>query len=95
SNNYLMRRDVLIDKLKQNKAPFKQLQNIDDFELVYGARIVQINQYSNPNIGEMIVERLKSLEATPTESMRRILFELETHLLLKKFGSKTEEKVSA
>ncbi|TOH98368.1 hypothetical protein, partial [Vibrio parahaemolyticus] len=33
SNNYLMRRDVLIDKLKQNKAPFKQLQNIDDFEL--------------------------------------------------------------
>ncbi|EGR2224139.1 ankyrin repeat domain-containing protein [Vibrio parahaemolyticus] len=95
SNNYLMRRDVLIDKLKQNKAPFKQLQNIDDFELVYGARIVQMNQYSNPNIGEMIVERLKSLEATPTESMRRILFELETHLLLKKFGSKTEEKVSA
>ncbi|WP_415721260.1 ankyrin repeat domain-containing protein [Photobacterium ganghwense] len=95
SNNYLMRRDVLIDKLKQNKAPFKQLQNIDDFEVVYGARIIQVNQYSNPNIGDMIVERLKFLEATPTESMKRILFELEVHLLLKTFGSKTEEKVSA
>ncbi|MCG6388464.1 ankyrin repeat domain-containing protein [Vibrio fluvialis] len=95
SNNYLMRRDVLIDKLKQNKSPFKQLQNIDDFDLVYGARIIQANQYSNPNIGDMIVERLKFLEATPTESMKRILFELETHLLLNKFASKTEEKVSA
>ncbi|MDW1948703.1 hypothetical protein R7P34_16220 [Vibrio sp. 780] len=95
SNNYLMRRDVLIDKLKQNKAPFKQLQDIDDFEVVYGARIIQVNQYSNPNIVDMIVERLKFLEATPTESMKRILFELEAHLLLKKFDSKTEEKVSA
>ncbi|HIF9328911.1 TPA: ankyrin repeat domain-containing protein [Photobacterium damselae] len=95
SNNYLMRRDILINKLKQNKAPFKQLQSIDDFEVVYGARIIQVNQYSNPNIGDMIVERLKFLEATPAESMKRILFELETHLLLKKFGSKTEEKVSS
>ncbi|ASI96603.1 ankyrin repeat domain-containing protein [Vibrio rotiferianus] len=95
SNNHLMRRDILIDKLKQNKAPFKQLQDIDDFEVVYGARITQVNQYSNPNIGDMIVERLKFLESTPTESMKRILFELENHLLLKKFGSKTQEKVSA
>ncbi|EIE1198968.1 ankyrin repeat domain-containing protein, partial [Vibrio parahaemolyticus] len=55
----------------------------------------QVNQYSNPNIVDMIVERLKFLEATPTESMKRILFELEAHLLLKKFDSKTEEKVSA
>lgn len=95
SNNYLLRRDNLIGKLKQNKAPFKQLQNIDDFELIYGARIIQINQYSNPKIGEMIVERLKCLEATSSESMKRILFELEMHLLLNKFGSKTEEKVTA
>ncbi|OCH19800.1 ankyrin repeat domain-containing protein [Aliivibrio sp. 1S128] len=94
SNNYLIRRDDLIGKLKQNKAPFKQLQNIDDFDLIYGAGIIQINQYSNLKIGDMIVERLKCLEATPSESMKRILFELETHLLLKKFGEKTEEKVA-
>ncbi|ODA26178.1 ankyrin repeat domain-containing protein [Photobacterium damselae] len=94
-NDFFFRRDMLIDKLKKNKSPFKQLQSIDDFEVVYGARIIHMNQYSNPNIGDMIVERLKSLESNPTETMKRILFELEIHLILNKLGSKTEEKVSA
>ena len=31
---------------------YKQLQNIDDFDLVYGARIIQANKYSNPNINQ-------------------------------------------
>lgn len=94
SNDYLMRRDNLISKLKQNKAPFKQLQDVDDFEVVYGAGMVQLNQYPNPNTVDMIVDRLKILESTTTESMKRILFELEIHLIINKFDSKTEEKVS-
>ena len=87
SNNYLIQLEALIDKLAQNKAPFKQLKNIADFELVSGT----INYiYSNPNVRAMILDRLKKLESTPLQSLKRITFELEEKLLVKKFDSKTE-----
>lgn len=90
SNNYLMQLKALVDKLIQNKAPFKLLKGIDDFELVSGA----INYtYSNPHIRSMILERLKELEVTPLQSMQRIALDLEEKLLVKDFDSKTENEV--
>ncbi|HDY7840646.1 TPA: ankyrin repeat domain-containing protein [Vibrio vulnificus] len=90
SNNYFMQLETLVEKLAQNKAPYKQLQKMDDFEVVYGA----INHhYPNPKILEMIIERLNELEMTSEQSMKRILLELEYHLFTKSFDSKTEGKV--
>lgn len=91
SNNYLIQLEALIDKLVQNKEPFKQLKNIDDFELVSGT----INyMYPNPNVRAMILDRLKELESTSLQSLKRITFELEEKLLVKKFDSKTESEVN-
>lgn len=90
SNNYLTQLKVLSEKLAQNKAPFKQLKKIDDFEVVYGAIGYS---YSNQNIREMILRRLHELEVTPVQSMQRITLELEESLLIKPFNLKTENKV--
>lgn len=90
SNNHLTQLKVLAEKLAQNKAPFKQLKKIDDFEVVYGAIGYS---YSNQNIREMILRRLNELEVTPVQSMQRIILELEDSLLIKPFDLKTENKV--
>tara|TARA_Y100000588_G_C14269024_1_gene931401 strand:+ start:1809 stop:4499 length:2691 start_codon:yes stop_codon:yes gene_type:complete len=90
SNNYLMQLEALVEKLAQNKAPYKQLQKMEDFEVVYGA---MGHNYPNPKIWEMIIGRVNELETTSKQSMKRILLELEYHLLIKSFDSKTEEKV--
>ncbi|MBA5760947.1 ankyrin repeat domain-containing protein [Vibrio sp. 404] len=92
SNNYFMQLEALVEKLAQNKAPYKQLQKMDDFEVVYGA---MGHHYPNPKILEMIIGRLSELETTSEQSMKRILLELEYLLLVKPFDSKAEEKVSA
>ncbi|WHR53210.1 ankyrin repeat domain-containing protein [Vibrio furnissii] len=91
SNNYLIQLQALVEKLAQNKAPYKQLQKMDDFEVVYGA---MGHHYPIPKICEMIIGRLNEIETTPEQSMKRILLELEYHLLNKSFDSKTEGKVS-
>ena len=91
SNNYFIQLQALVEKLAQNKAPYKQLQKMDDFEVVYGA---MGHHYPIPIICEMIIGRLNELETTPEQSMKRILLELEYHLLIKLFDSKTEGKVS-
>ncbi|OEE36951.1 ankryin [Vibrio genomosp. F10 str. ZF-129] len=91
SNNYFIQLQALVEKLAQNKAPYKQLQKMDDFEVVYGA---MGHHYPIPKICEMIIGRLNELETTPEQSMKRILLELEYHLLIKLFDSKTEGKVS-
>ncbi|WP_248380999.1 ankyrin repeat domain-containing protein [Vibrio cholerae] len=91
SNNYFMQLETLVEKLAQNKAPYKQLQKMDDFEVVYGA---MNHHYPNPKIWEMIIERLNELEMTSEQSMKRILLELEHQLFIKSFDSKTEGKVS-
>jgi hypothetical protein len=90
SNNHLTQLKVLAEKLAQNKAPFKQLKKIYDFEVVYGAIG---HSYSNQNIREMILRRLHELEVTPLQSMQRITLELEDSLLIKPFNLKTENKV--
>lgn len=92
SNDYFTQLEVLVEKLAQNKAPFKQLQRIDDFEVVYGAID---HPYPNQKIRKVILKRLSELEATPEQSMKRITLELEDNLLIKPFDSKTEGKVSA
>lgn len=92
SSHYFMQLDTLVEKLEQNKAPYKQLQKLEDFEVVFGA---MSHPYPNPKIWEMIIRRLNELETTSEQSMKRILVELEYLLLVKPFDSKAEEKVSA
>jgi len=91
SNNYLMQLKLLVENLTQNKAPFKQLQKMEDFEVVYGAMNYQ---YPNQKISEMIIQRLNELEKSSEQSMQRILLELEYLLLIKSFDSNTEAKVN-
>lgn len=92
SNNYVVQLGGLVEKLTQNKTPFKQLQKMKDFEVVYGA----INHhYPNQKIWPMIINRLSELETSSEHSMKRILLELEYHLLVKTFDSNTEAKVCA
>ncbi|WP_235862042.1 ankyrin repeat domain-containing protein [Photobacterium kishitanii] len=91
SHNYLIQLEPLVEKLTQGKAPFRQLQKVNDFEVVYGAMEYS---YPNQNIWEMIIKRLHELEISSEQSMKRILLELEYHLLFKSFDSNTEGKIN-
>lgn len=91
SHNYLIQLEPLVEKLTQGKAPFRQLQKCNDFEVVYGAMGYN---YPNQNIWEMIIKRLHELEKSSEQSMKRILLELEYRLLFKSFDSNTEGKIN-
>ena len=91
SHNYFIQLESLVEKLTQGKTPFRQLQKVNDFEVVYGAMGYS---YPNQNIWEMIIKRLHALEISSEQSMKRILLELEYHLLFKSFDSNTEGKIN-
>jgi len=80
------------NKLKQNKAPFKLLKNINDFKVVYE---LAKNEYPSPKIIPLIFTRLKELENSPDEKIKRVTLELDLLLNQNKFDIKTEEQVEA
>jgi hypothetical protein len=91
AKNHQNQLNILVEKLRQNKTPFKQLQKNDDFDVVLEA--LSYN-YSNKSIKNQILQRLIELENTPTQSMRRIIVELNDKLNHQIYNSKTESDVS-
>lgn len=81
----------LLDALNRNKAPFRNIQSIYDFDMIYGA-LEHVE--TNHRVRALLLCRLKELEANPDQSMKRIIAELEELLLVKPFTVSTEEKVS-
>ena len=80
------------DRLKQNKAPFKLLKSINDFKVVYE---LAKSDYPSPKITPHIFTRLKELEKTPDDRIKRVTLELDLLLSQDKFDIKTEEQVEA
>ena len=91
SEGYHAQLAELLDALKRNKALFRNIQAIDDFDMIYGALE---HGETNHRIRALLFDRLKELEASPDQSMKRIIAELEELLLVKAFTASTEEKVS-
>lgn len=91
AKNHQDKLKTLVEKLSQNKTPFKQLQKNDDFDVVLEALDYH---YSNRNIKSLILQRLIELEKTPSQSMRRIIVELSDKLNHQVYDSKTEADVS-
>lgn len=93
-----LKQDVLFEKkcneltdiLQQNKAPFKTLKNINDFDLVYETFNAS---YSNPNIKPLILKRLSELALTETHKIKKIILELNEIFTIKKFNNSTENSV--
>lgn len=91
ASNHLNQLNLLVQNLQQNKTPFKQLQKIDDFEVILAAKNYN---YSNKRIKNYILQRLIELERTPSQSMQRIIYELDEKLNHQTYDSKTESYAS-
>ena len=88
-DNFYTKVDYFNIKLQQNKTPLKVLKSTDDFRLVY--KLAQ-NEYANQNIRHLAIERLKQLESSAHEQMKRLILELELTFSRIKFDKNTEHK---
>lgn len=77
-------------KLKQNKAPFKLLKCINDFKIVYE---LAKGDYPNPKVTQLVFVRLKELEKSNDDKIKRAILELNWLLNQDKFDRKTETQI--
>lgn len=83
--------DKLINLLKENKTPFKAINKIDSFDLLYETAN---SIYSSPKIKPLILQRMAEIEVTPEHEIKRLIFELTELLIVQKFNKNTEEYVT-
>lgn len=79
------------ERLLQNKAPYKLLREVDDFDFVY--ELSKFEGYSQ-HIKSMLFSRLKELEIKPEEQLKRIMIELDFLLAQSKFDKNSEKQIS-
>jgi hypothetical protein len=90
SQSFNKRTNDYLNRLIQGKAPFKLLKSISDFKIVY--ELAKCD-YPNPKILPLLFVRLKELESSPDDQIRRVMLELDLLLSQKKFDGKTEKQV--
>lgn len=78
------------NKLLKGKAPFKLLNSISDFKLVYE---LAKYDYPNPKILPLLLVKLKESESSPDDQIKRVTLELDLLFSQKKFNRNTEGQV--
>ena len=78
-------------RLIQNKAPYRLVQNINDFNLIY--ELAKLD-FPSPRITSLLFMRLAELEDTPEKQLKRITLELDLLLTEYEFNKDTENRVS-
>ena len=80
----------LVNLLQKNKAPFKKLQSIEEFQIVHEASQYD---YPNKNIKGLISQRLNELAVTQYQKIQSIFVELHEIFVSSSFNLQTEKKV--